>query len=73
MGYKRVKRGYRQLEEQLGMLDFTDSFQSPTDPYYQYQWYLVSRGALVLTMKSTLHTWKHRTNESAYYFRLCMS
>lgn len=41
-GYKRRKRGYRPLEERLQeQLDFT-AVQSPTDPLYPYQWYLVS-------------------------------
>lgn len=41
LGYKRLKRGYRPLEERLQeQLDFT-AVQSPTDPLYAYQWYLV--------------------------------
>uniref|UniRef100_A0A1I7XG83 S8_pro-domain domain-containing protein n=1 Tax=Heterorhabditis bacteriophora TaxID=37862 RepID=A0A1I7XG83_HETBA len=40
-GYKRTKRGYRPLVERLqNQLDFS-SVQSPTDPLYNYQWYLV--------------------------------
>ncbi|CAG9532964.1 unnamed protein product [Cercopithifilaria johnstoni] len=43
-GFKRVKRGYRALEERLQQqLDFTAA-QSPTDPLYQYQWYLNNIG-----------------------------
>ncbi|VDN58879.1 unnamed protein product [Dracunculus medinensis] len=44
VGFKRVKRGYRALEERLqGQLDFT-SIHSPTDPLYPYQWYLKNVG-----------------------------
>ncbi|VDK62509.1 unnamed protein product [Onchocerca ochengi] len=43
-GFKRVKRGYRALEERLQeQLDFTAA-QSPTDPLYPYQWYLNNIG-----------------------------
>lgn len=43
-GYRRRKRGYRPLEERLQeQLDFT-AVQSPTDPLYQYQWYLHNDG-----------------------------
>ncbi|VDN95318.1 unnamed protein product, partial [Brugia pahangi] len=43
-GFKRVKRGYRALEERLQeQLDFTAA-QSPTDPLYPYQWYLNNVG-----------------------------
>lgn len=48
-GYKRVKRGYKPLEEQLKSLDFQSRLESPTDPYYQYQWYLVSIWLTVTT------------------------
>lgn len=42
LGYRRLKRGYRPLEERLQeQLDFT-AVQSPSDPLYEYQWYLVS-------------------------------
>jgi proprotein convertase subtilisin/kexin type 2 len=44
VGYKRLKRGYRPLEERLEQqLDFT-SVQSPSDPLYPYQWYLKNTG-----------------------------
>jgi proprotein convertase subtilisin/kexin type 2 len=43
-GYRRNKRGYRPLEERLQeQLDFT-SVQSPSDPLYEYQWYLKNTG-----------------------------
>lgn len=43
-GFKRVKRGYRELEQRLQeQLDFT-AVQSPTDPLYPYQWYLKNVG-----------------------------
>jgi proprotein convertase subtilisin/kexin type 2 len=43
-GYRRLKRGYRPLEESLQeQLDFT-AVQSPSDPLYQYQWYLKNNG-----------------------------
>lgn len=43
-GYQRRKRGYRPLEERLQeQLDFT-AVQSPSDPLYQYQWYLKNDG-----------------------------
>lgn len=43
-GYRRLKRGYRPLEQRLQeQLDFT-AVQSPTDPLYQYQWYLKNDG-----------------------------
>ncbi|ETN74470.1 hypothetical protein NECAME_12954 [Necator americanus] len=39
-GYKRAKRGYRPLAERLqSQFDFSP-VQSPTDPLYNYQWYL---------------------------------
>ncbi|KAE9553586.1 hypothetical protein FO519_003181 [Halicephalobus sp. NKZ332] len=44
VGYRRLKRGYRPLEERLQeQLDFS-SVQSPTDPLYAYQWYLKNTG-----------------------------
>ncbi|PIO73148.1 convertase P-domain protein [Teladorsagia circumcincta] len=43
-GYKRIKRGYRPLAERLqSQFDFS-SVQSPTDPLYNYQWYLKNTG-----------------------------
>ncbi|CAD5222733.1 unnamed protein product [Bursaphelenchus okinawaensis] len=43
-GYRRLKRGYRPLEERLQeQLDFT-AVQSPSDPLYPYQWYLKNVG-----------------------------
>jgi proprotein convertase subtilisin/kexin type 2 len=42
-GFKRVKRGYRPLEQKLKALEFANP-KSPTDPYYKYQWYLKNRG-----------------------------
>lgn len=43
IGYRRLKRGYRPLEERLQeQLDFT-AVQSPSDPLYEYQWYLVRK------------------------------
>lgn len=43
VGFKRLKRGYRPLVERLQeQLVFT-AVQSPTDPLYKYQWYLVSK------------------------------
>jgi proprotein convertase subtilisin/kexin type 2 len=43
LGYRRTKRGYRPLQEQLKALDFTP-LQSPNDPLYPYQWYLKNTG-----------------------------
>uniref|UniRef100_A0A7E4VXU8 Neuroendocrine convertase 2 n=1 Tax=Panagrellus redivivus TaxID=6233 RepID=A0A7E4VXU8_PANRE len=44
VGYRRLKRGYRPLEDRLqDQLDFT-SVQSPSDPLYPYQWYLKNTG-----------------------------
>ena len=41
-GYRRNKRGYAPLAERLQeQLDFT-AVQSPSDPLYSAQWYLVS-------------------------------
>lgn len=43
-GYKRIKRGYRPLAERLqSQFDFS-SVQSPSDPLYNYQWYLKNTG-----------------------------
>ncbi|CAK5024306.1 unnamed protein product [Meloidogyne enterolobii] len=43
-GYKRLKRGYRPLADRLQeQLDFT-AVHSPSDPLYQYQWYLKNDG-----------------------------
>ncbi|TKR60408.1 hypothetical protein L596_027661 [Steinernema carpocapsae] len=43
-GYRRLKRGYRALEDRLQeQLDFS-SVQSPSDPLYPYQWYLKNDG-----------------------------
>ena len=38
-GFKRVKRGYKQLRLQE---ERTPLLSQPTDPYFPYQWYLVS-------------------------------
>jgi proprotein convertase subtilisin/kexin type 2 len=44
VGYRRLKRGYRPLAERLQeQLDFT-AVQSPSDPLYEYQWYLKNTG-----------------------------
>uniref|UniRef100_A0A915D2X5 Neuroendocrine convertase 2 n=1 Tax=Ditylenchus dipsaci TaxID=166011 RepID=A0A915D2X5_9BILA len=44
LGYRRLKRGYRPLEDRLQeQLDFT-AVQSPSDPLYEYQWYLKNTG-----------------------------
>lgn len=43
VGYKRVKRGYRPLEDKLKSLEFK-SLNSPTDPLYSAQWYLKNTG-----------------------------
>lgn len=42
-GYKRLKRGYRPLQQQLKELDFAP-LESPNDPLYPYQWYLKNTG-----------------------------
>ena len=34
-GYKRVKRGFRGLESKLEALEFDNTLQTPTDPYYK--------------------------------------
>jgi hypothetical protein len=39
-GYKREKRGYTGLL--LDEAELPSSLPEPTDPYFQYQWYLVS-------------------------------
>ena len=38
-GYKRIKRGYKTLENLQAQ--FPD-YKPPNDPYFKYQWYLVS-------------------------------
>ncbi|GIY62242.1 proprotein convertase type 2 [Caerostris darwini] len=38
-GFKRVKRGYKQLRLREEM---AKEMREPTDPYFPYQWYLVS-------------------------------
>lgn len=38
-GYKRVKRGYRALED---LKKKFPNYEPPTDPYFKHQWYLVS-------------------------------
>jgi proprotein convertase subtilisin/kexin type 2 len=43
VGYKRLKRGYRPLQQQLKELDFAP-LESPNDPLYPYQWYLKNTG-----------------------------
>jgi proprotein convertase subtilisin/kexin type 2 len=43
IGYRRLKRGYRPLEEKLKALEFK-SLNSPSDPLYPYQWYLKNTG-----------------------------
>lgn len=42
-GFRRLKRGYRALQDTLSALQF-DNLQSPTDPLYKYQWYLKNTG-----------------------------
>ncbi len=37
-GYKRIKRGYKTLEDIQTQFP---QYKPPTDPYFQYQWYLV--------------------------------
>ena len=48
-GYKRVKRGYKSVEDLKKK--FPD-YKPPTDPYFKHQWYLVS-----------LIIWKKNNNE----------
>lgn len=46
-GFKRVKRGYKSLNiDQLVPLQQlkNSGSQDPTDPYFQYQWYLKNTG-----------------------------
>jgi hypothetical protein len=38
-GYKRVKRGYRTLEDLKKQFP---AYEPPKDPYFKHQWYLVS-------------------------------
>ncbi|GIY70845.1 hypothetical protein CEXT_549281 [Caerostris extrusa] len=38
-GFRRVKRGYKQLRLREEM---AKEMREPTDPYFPYQWYLVS-------------------------------
>ena len=40
-GYKRVKRGYPDLQAHLQDLSFADRLDSPSDPLYKHQWYVV--------------------------------
>jgi hypothetical protein len=37
-GYKRVKRGYRSLEDLKKQFP---GYEAPQDPYFKHQWYLV--------------------------------
>ena len=38
-GYKRVKRGYRSVED---LKKKFPGYEPPKDPYFKHQWYLVS-------------------------------
>jgi hypothetical protein len=40
-GFNRVKRGFNPLRVE-NLVDFPLDHNDPTDPYFQYQWYLVS-------------------------------
>jgi hypothetical protein len=42
-GFKRVKRGYRSLEDLKKQFP---TYEPPKDPYFKHQWYLVSKKAL---------------------------
>lgn len=50
MGFKRVKRGYRPLSVDNLVPSYDrklikeQASQDPTDPYFQYQWYLKNTG-----------------------------
>lgn len=39
-GYKRIKRGYKTLEDLQTQFP---EYKPPEDPYFKYQWYLVRR------------------------------
>ena len=39
-GYKRIKRGYKSLEDLQTQFP---EYKPPQDPYFKYQWYLVSK------------------------------
>jgi hypothetical protein len=41
-GYKRVKRGYRSLEDLKKQFP---AYEPPKDPYFKHQWYLVSNSS----------------------------
>ncbi|CAF0928595.1 unnamed protein product, partial [Didymodactylos carnosus] len=41
VGYERAKRGYRSLED---LKSTYPDYEPPTDPYFQYQWYLRNEG-----------------------------
>nr|AEI52301.1 PC2-like protein [Penaeus monodon] len=45
LGFRRVKRGYKPLKvENLVPLQSIHSDRDPTDPYFDYQWYLKNTG-----------------------------
>ncbi|ROT60897.1 PC2-like protein [Penaeus vannamei] len=45
LGFRRVKRGYKPLKvENLVPLQSIQSDRDPTDPYFEYQWYLKNTG-----------------------------
>ncbi|XP_063587557.1 neuroendocrine convertase 2-like [Penaeus indicus] len=45
LGFRRVKRGYKPLKvENLVPLQSIQSDRDPTDPYFDYQWYLKNTG-----------------------------
>lgn len=39
VGFRRIKRGYKTVEDLKTQFP---EYKPPTDPYFQYQWYLVS-------------------------------
>lgn len=39
VGYQRVKRGYRTLDDLVKQFP---NYEPPKDPYFKHQWYLVS-------------------------------
>ena len=51
-GYKRVKRGYRTLEDLKKQFP---KYEPPTDPYFKHQWYLRNVGQAAGTPKLDLN------------------
>ena len=41
-GFRRVKRGFNPLKVENLVPELPTNVGDPTDPYFQFQWYLVS-------------------------------